>query len=173
MRFIITVIAVVLGLLGCSIETEKEFKGKKLTEKEALKREEVVVYHKSNDFNQIVSGEMEYKNFTKLLYFVNDVQAGKKGALTITIVNKNGDTEATNSLKSDGEKVEFVNEYEGYHSPKGKFTCEILLISHEGPFTQGKPSLDGMDCKDEEGKDYRLVLVQPLTRQALESGGQE
>ncbi|WP_204562971.1 DUF4362 domain-containing protein [Neobacillus notoginsengisoli] len=162
-----------LGLAGCSFEMEKGVNKEKLTEKEALKKGEVVVYHKSDDFNQIVSGEMEYKNFTKLLYFVNDVQAGKKGALTITIVDENGDTAATTSLKTDGEKVEFVNDYEGYQSPKGKFTCETLVISHEGPFTQGNPSLDGMDCKDEEGKEHVLVLVQPLTRQALESGGQE
>lgn len=155
--FLATVMLLIMTACSGESETKTSKAKDTYTPKEAAKDGHVVVHHLSNSLKEVLNGAVKNKNLAKLFAFVNDVKAGKKSKLKVTIFNKDGSYE-TNSLSFDGKKLHYDNNYKGYKdAPSGKYECtSYSLVRAQGIFQLGPCKKSG---EAKEKKYFMLAVI--------------
>ncbi|GAA0606527.1 hypothetical protein GCM10009001_24680 [Virgibacillus siamensis] len=148
---LLLVVSIVLSfvLVACSGE-EKKTKPD-YTVEEAVNDGHLVVQNLGENLDEVIrDGKMETKQLNKIFEFKKMADQGKEANVKITIFNKDG-TYATNKLSFTGKKYVFENNYAGYQSSKGTFTCDYFNLM------RGTAELQM--CKNNEGKQLKRMTV--------------
>lgn len=141
-------VSLLFVLVACTGEEKTK---PQYTVEEAVNDGHIVVQHLSQNFDEVrLDGKLETKQLKKIFEFKKMAEQGKKAEVKITIFNKNG-TYVTSKLNFSGEKYVFENNFTGYKSPEGTFTCDYFTLRHG---TAGLKT-----CKNKDGKQLNRVTV--------------
>lgn len=141
-------IVLLFFLVACSEEGKMK---PQYTVEEAVNDGHIVVQHLGENIDEVIrDGKLEMKQLKKIFEFKKKADQGKEAEVQVTIFNKDG-TYATSKLSFNGKNYVFENNFTGYESPKGTFTCDYFTL------TRGTAGLQM--CKSDGGKQLNRITV--------------